>query len=307
MLLAVGVGLGLVLYAHRRRKRRLGGLDSAVSFSSRLVAAARAAESEREDALFVDPFAAVFAGEEALRRVAARGGKLDGRIAVRTKFFDDALLAALGRTPGAQVVLLGAGLDSRAWRLSPPDGGPKCSRLVEVDRADVLGCKGQLLSDLPGGLPRLTLSACYIAVACDLTRAWDCVKHITNGGHTATEPTVWLLEGLLYYLPQWSVDALLRALSIVSAPGSTLVASCVNTAGMMRAQNNSKSEAMRSFQSAVDDPAVYFSQRGWRVIQAVRPGDPECSFGGRHAAPEHPATETSKPATFYVVAIRAEQ
>jgi O-methyltransferase involved in polyketide biosynthesis len=34
-----------------------------VSFSSQLIAAARAAEGEEKDALFIDPYAAILAGE----------------------------------------------------------------------------------------------------------------------------------------------------------------------------------------------------------------------------------------------------
>ena len=81
-----------------RRRRRAArqvepedfdGLDSAVSYSARSIAAARAVETARSaDALFQDPFAAAFAGR-ALKTAKARSS--DGRIAVRTRFFDDAL------------------------------------------------------------------------------------------------------------------------------------------------------------------------------------------------------------------------
>jgi hypothetical protein len=81
-----------------RRRRRAArqvepedfdGLDSAVSYSARSIAAARAVETARgTDALFQDPFAAAFAGR-ALKAAKARSS--DGRIAVRTRFFDDAL------------------------------------------------------------------------------------------------------------------------------------------------------------------------------------------------------------------------
>jgi hypothetical protein len=75
------------------------GLDSAVSFSARSIAAARAVETARGagDALFQDPFAVVFAGARAL--ASASGRTSDGRIAVRTRYFDDALAV---RSPPAR-------------------------------------------------------------------------------------------------------------------------------------------------------------------------------------------------------------
>ena len=77
------------------------GLDSAVSYSARSIAAARAVETARGDALFRDPFAAAFAGR-ALKAASARTS--DGRIAVRTRFFDDAL-AVRDATPRARLPL----------------------------------------------------------------------------------------------------------------------------------------------------------------------------------------------------------
>ena len=49
-----------------------------------------------------------------------------------------ALQEGLAAAPGAQVVLLGAGLDSRAWRCAPPQNTPLAAGVFELDRADVL-------------------------------------------------------------------------------------------------------------------------------------------------------------------------
>ena len=85
-----------------RRRRRAArqvepedfdGLDSAVSYSARSIAAARAVETARgADALFQDPFAAAFAG----RALKPAKRTSDGRIAVRTRYFDDALAVRAG-------------------------------------------------------------------------------------------------------------------------------------------------------------------------------------------------------------------
>ena len=298
---SLGASLGYALW-QRRRRSRWGGLDSAVSASALSVCAARAVESGREDALFQDPFAAHFAGPAAVTRLrsAQRGtgrGLLDTRIAVRTRFFDDALQAALRLAPGAQVVLLGAGLDARAWRLAPPDGTPLCSLVLEVDRADVLAAKAAALASFPGGPPPLTLCKRYACCSVDLTLpGWP--AELAASGHDASRPTVWVLEGLLYYLPPAAVEMLLKATAAVSAPGSSLMASCVNTPAMLRAQSNTRSEAMRSFCSAIDVPRVYFRAHGWEVLAASRPGESDCSYG--RYPPVAPDDTSGAARTFYV-------
>ena len=167
----------------------------------------------------------------------------------------------------------------------------------------MLRAKAAALQALPDGPPALTLADRYAAVATDVTTPeWYAKLHALGGHSPWSVPTVWLLEGLLYYLPEAAVDALLRKLFAASCAGSTLVASCVNCAAMKRAQSNGKSEAMQSFQSGIDAPIQYFADRGWTVTTAARPGDPECSFG-RYPPPEHPADDVSLPATWYVVAI----
>ena len=97
----------------------------AVTQSANSIAALRAVESERADGLMKDPWARELAGARAMARADARARREDGdkgRIAVRTKFFDDFVTAAAGKMASArgettQVVLLGAGYDTRSWRL----------------------------------------------------------------------------------------------------------------------------------------------------------------------------------------------
>jgi methyltransferase (TIGR00027 family) len=98
----------------------------------------RAWESARPDRLFEDPLAAEFvaaAGWERPRmddvppEARAALGRMASWVSARTRFLDDLLLDA---TAGGvrQVVLLGAGLDARAFRLDWPDG----VRLFELGR-----------------------------------------------------------------------------------------------------------------------------------------------------------------------------
>jgi methyltransferase (TIGR00027 family) len=90
----------------------------AIAATGLLVAAMRAEESARDDALFSDPFAERLAGEDGRRllaEAAADTGQPSAPIVVRTKFLDEALLRA--QADGvAQVVILAAGMDARAFR-----------------------------------------------------------------------------------------------------------------------------------------------------------------------------------------------
>src|SRR4051812_18154369 len=105
------------------------------------VARIRAAESRRSAALFADPYAEVLlAAAPALEPVPATEAaqavyrRLSFQVVIRTRFYDDFLLAAVG-AGCTQVVLLAAGLDTRAQRLSWPTG----TRLFELDLPPVLG------------------------------------------------------------------------------------------------------------------------------------------------------------------------
>ena len=254
-LFAAGALAACVARALARAMFRKRKLPFAVSDSSRSIAALRAIETERGGAgLFADPFAAALAGEAALARVRARGGAGDnGRIAIRTRFFDDAVKDALARCDDGkgpwQVVLLGAGLDTRAWRLTPPASAPRARAVFEVDVREVLDGKQALLRREP-----LTLSETYAAVRSNLNAPRETrggwARGLRRAGHDPSLRTAWVLEGLLYYLEPRVVDDVLRGTASLSAPGSVLVASVVNRASLRRATSNLDGKTKRKKKAA---------------------------------------------------------
>ena len=91
----------------------------AVAATGLLVAAMRAEENLRDDALFRDPFAERLAGEDGRRLLAesvAATGQPAAPIVVRTKLYDESLLGG----GHAQAVILAAGMDARSYRLPWP-------------------------------------------------------------------------------------------------------------------------------------------------------------------------------------------
>ncbi|MFG3280448.1 class I SAM-dependent methyltransferase [Streptomyces sp. NPDC048111] len=185
------------------------------------VAKVRALESQRENALFRDPLAQAFAAaggrwgesspslpdDEGARR---RRLAVAFSIVIRTKFLDDLLMEA--STAGVrQVVLLGAGMDSRAFRMDWPEG----TRLFEVDTAAPLDFKASVLrqEDATARCERVTVTV-------DLREDWPAA--LAAAGHDPAEPTAWIAEGLLIYLPEDAVELLLARIGALSAPGSRM-------------------------------------------------------------------------------------
>ncbi|MDR7277310.1 SAM-dependent methyltransferase [Catenuloplanes atrovinosus] len=193
-----------------------------VGATSLIVAYARAQETRRPDAIFLDRWA-----EVAVRAATAQPeGPLPRMgfareddpspfwrdfttyLAMRTVFYDEHILKAYADGV-RQVVLLAAGLDARACRLGlPPD-----TTVFEVDHADVLAFKEQILATVgePTTCPR-------VVVAADLREDW--LAKLTDAGFRPGLPAVFVAEGLLMYFTPEQSDDLLREITAASAPGS---------------------------------------------------------------------------------------
>jgi methyltransferase (TIGR00027 family) len=206
-------------------------IATSVGSTAVLVAAARAAETERADRLINDPHAKLLVSgagtgiwdamfdpavsgrlAEADPEVAAIYAHMGNYQAVRTHFFDaffDTAVAAGVR----QVVILASGLDSRAYRIEWPTG----TDVFEIDQPKVLEYKTQKLAE-HGVQPSATLHH----VPVDLRFDWPAA--LTAAGFDTAKPTAWLAEGLLMYLPSDAQDRLFENVTALSAPGSRIAA-----------------------------------------------------------------------------------
>jgi methyltransferase (TIGR00027 family) len=178
-----------------------------VSLTAFGVAAGRAAESARPDRLFSDPFAARFLAAANSERPdedrRLRKG-LTEWITVRTRFLDDVALGAVA-AGARQVVILGAGLDARAFRLAWPEG----LRLYELDMPGVLGFKERVIEQ-----ERWRPACERVVVPVDLSEDWE--SPLKNAGLDASAPVVWIAEGLLAYLPAAASDRLIAGAAQLS-------------------------------------------------------------------------------------------
>ena len=227
-----------------------------VPFSARMMAAMRARESSREDRLFHDPFAALLAGEDAFERVDQQLTPKDqAYVAVRTRFFDD----LLSYYPGHQIVLLASGLDTRAYRYPWPSD----AELYELDYPEVLSYKTALLKNV--------IPACkHHLIPADLTQPWK--EKLLESGYRPESPSVWLIEGLLMYLLEEQVHALLKAVSDLSSPGSWLGVDLINVKGLDYGPYEGY------FRFGCDAPEELLLEYGWHA-DVFQPGDEGANFG----------------------------
>ena len=136
---------------------------------------------------------------------------IDGAQICRTRFIDEAVLAALSQGI-AQVVILGAGFDTRPYRLA----GMECVKVLEVDLPSVQEDKKKRLQKHFGQLPE---QVTFVPIDFD-TQSLEAV--LTGTAFDPSRPVVFVWEGVTQYL---SEEAVRRTLAFVgtSAPGSILV------------------------------------------------------------------------------------
>ena len=206
-------------------------MGQGVSRTAMVVTLWRAIESSRSAStrLFEDPLASTFLGWRfrwALRlsRLRVIGAAMPwslidghwpgprGTVAVRTRYIDDLLGEALRRGVD-QVVILGAGFDSRAYRIP----GIARARVFEVDHPATQAMKNNRIMRRLGALPpHVTLVPIDFA-----TDALDTA--MPRSGYRTEASTFFICEGVTHYLSAQSVDALFRYVAGGAAVGSRMV------------------------------------------------------------------------------------
>ena len=293
------------------------------------VAAARAAETESENPLISDPFARIFldaAGEgmwnwfaapdlpaeieEADPDLLPRMRGMVGYMAARTAFFDGFFLDAT-RAGALQVVILAAGLDSRAWRLPWPDG----TTVFELDQPRVLEFKSSTLAE-HGAQPTCNL----VHVPIDLRHDWP--DALREAGFDASAPSAWSAEGLLPFLPAVAHELLFERIQTLGVAGSRIAVEAPGPGFMDQAARDRQRQSMQRVRELMarlqperDIPEVqdlwYFEERedvgdwlrrhGWDVT--VTPAA-ELIAGYDRRPPE--GIEDAVPRALFVSAQRTE-
>jgi methyltransferase (TIGR00027 family) len=274
----------------------------AIERTALLTAALRATETMRPDRLYEDPFAAALAGDTGLNLLAeihaatfpARGPRTVPSTpdynAIRTRFFDDFLLAAAARPEIRQIVLAPAGMDSRSYRLRWPHD----LLVYEIDKPAVLAVKEHVLSGRAAHADRR-------AIAADMmTDGWT--EGLLAAGYDPGLPSAWLLEGILYYIPEAAVHRVLGRVRGVSAPGSLVAADVVNAAALTLPSMRPLLDVFAGWGCpwlfGTDEPEALFRDFGI-TARATQPGEPGADFG-RWPDPVPPRSVTGVRRVFFV-------
>lgn len=261
-------------------------LASSVGATATAVAARRAMASKGPNPLIDDPFAEPLVnavGVDAFIRMmngeveladdepAFTPQRLAEGIAVRTRFFDSFLIYAAG-SGVRQAVILAAGLDTRAYRLPWPAG----TVVYEVDQPRVIEFKTGTLASL-GATP----AADCKAVGVDLRDDWPAA--LRDSGFDPAQPTAWIAEGLLAYLPPQGQDRLFDNITALSADGSRLGTGYVPDIGDRIAKRGKEiSERWRRlgldlnwedliYPGERNDVVEYLTDQGWQTTVRTTP------------------------------------
>lgn len=192
--------------------------DTAYAISSVRAQEADLSESER---LFEDPYARIFAASgdharEGTERFLSLPFFRDG-IRLRTRHIDDVVREAILR--GArQLVLMGAGFDSRALRLS--EVARHDVQTFEIDLPALLEVKRGLLEGSGVAIPE---AVHYVAA--DFTSGFEAqlAEELVRQGLERDEPVMFVWEGVTAYIGTEAIDRSLRFMATIGGAGSRVI------------------------------------------------------------------------------------
>src|SRR5688572_27275571 len=216
-----------------------------------MVCAYRARVSRWPKPLFVDPWADALAGPEGheiARRLDARFPPMELWLALRVAYLDRLVARAVDRLSVRQIVILGAGYDTRAARL--PRAGV---RYFEVDHPATQAAKRARLGKLDGYPVE---AATY--VTCNFERE-DPIDRLVANGFSTTEPALVIWEGVVPYLTEAAVRATATRLAS-GLDARSLVAFDFVGKKLAGGENlSARDEGTRSYVGELGEPIQYGS------------------------------------------------
>lgn len=236
-------------------------------------------ENER---VFEDPYAeyffpaevrAIFKDPAAVKEERAKYEQLmpgvNGAIVARIKFIDTVLADCIDKDL-EQLVIIGAGYDTRAYRI---DGVKENMQVFEVDHPVTQEVKVAIIKQLFDRLPE---HVTYVPVAFGVDRL---DQKLMDNGYRPELKTLFIIEGLLMYIPAPAVEGLLAFITAASAPGSAIVADYFDTSVVEGTSSLTEARALKAFVekegSALhfgigeNEPEAFFRQRGFGEVYCV--------------------------------------
>jgi methyltransferase (TIGR00027 family) len=215
-------------------------------------------------------------------------------IAIRHRYFDSFLGRITAQEGVRQVVLMAAGLDTRAFRLQWPEG----TQVYELNQPEVLEHKEGVLR-AAGARPTCGRQA----IGVDLTASWQ--GALLQSRFDPGRRSVWLLEGFLFYLPSDVIREVLEAVMGLAALGSWLGFDIVNsptlTSPLTRRWVEIQAAGGAPWIGTMDQPVEYLAERGWRA-RLTQAGAADAHYG-RWPFPVITVDMANMPHNWFVTAV----
>jgi methyltransferase (TIGR00027 family) len=157
-----------------------------------------------------------------------------GFLAVRCRYMDDLLKESLS-SGITQVVILGAGFDSRAYRFRELLLGAK---VFEVDHPATQKGKIEKLKRIFGRVPD---SVTYVPIDFQT----EDLRKLMSAGYVPLEKTFIIWEGVTPYLTAEAVDSTLAFVAQQSAPGSSIVFDYIHASALSAKEKRGEIERMQ--------------------------------------------------------------
>ncbi len=233
-----------------------------------LIAGYRARASAKPNPICSDPWAAALAGAEGEALTASLDRvfvPMELWVAVRTAYLDAHVSYAMSHGT-TQIVLLGAGLDTRAARLKKEG-----VRFFEVDHPSSQADKRRRLASI-ASYPET--AATY--VTCDFAENDDFITPLVEHGFRTDAPALILWEGVTPYLPEPAVRATLRSIAMRCDPRTVVIFDHLLKKAMIRDAEIEKDDA-RAFVDRLgervlwgtNDPLPLLHEEGFRHVRSL--------------------------------------
>jgi len=242
------------------------------SITAENIAFVRALESLKPEGerICYDPFAVRFLSQQYLTflEMATRDPSktpfpgLHNSLSARVRYFDDFVKKFIDEGL-EQLVILGAGYDTRAYRIEGLRGKVK---VFEVDHPETQSVKIEKIKDIFGSLPDHVE---YVSVDFE---SEDFSHRLLEHGYERSHKTVFIMEGLIYYLPPKTVDEILCFIAKNSGFGSAIVFDYVYESSIDRTNGICGVQCTACDQIALMDAKKGMAQQGEPYKFGVKDG-----------------------------------
>jgi len=258
-------------------------MENFTNDSAMMIAYERALESSRSDALFQDPLADALAGSKGKTLSDSFGAGCTifelpdwtdfhkTWTAVRTKFIDDHISNFASTGSFQQLVNLGAGMDTRAYRL-------ECYKAFtvgsfEVDMEVINENKEKVFKDfLADPSPHCSV----VKISLDFLDSEKRLSTALGSKFDMAKPSVFVSEGLIMYLGAEGKLKLLRDTSAAAAKGSVLILQFMDGSDSAAAKAN---PAILANALTMEEATSTLTELGWGNLEFSKFGDEKLNFG----------------------------